>query len=939
MREIKLINSSTFTTPGRSDTKTRINKNSYRYGFNRDDLKQESGYHVNYNSFSGCDVVVIAQMAPITVNGEEKQLKPHILNSLQTISYSTHQDRAPVRSIGNINAIDYVQGQRTIAGTMVFAMFHEHWMTPLINELIDNGISSSDIWSDELPALNLTISMANEYGYKSNMVLYGVKFIEDGGVMSINDLYTENTLQYVATGIQPLKTGGQYTCFREPINKLQIAFDHQIKSFEFEEQKSYTKSWNGVLSKIPKEDPRPSFQATPDTPFDIIINKPVYEDRDYIININPISPEENVITNLFATNMNTGQIFKGYNPISNTWIVSVPKGVYSLSFDDNYGNRVIRSELIIAESKKGAKSETNYPVIAEIGSTSVTVLPNDLNHDQISLSEVSYVNYETATGIIPTEEIKQAVLYKIENNTSVGRSNSKEITIEYLKPATEYVLQTVNSVDTQDCSATIRFKTFSSQQEKYDILKNYISVNKDLLVNRDDVLSFDYDSLKYENSNIIDAVLQCNSFEDEDIKTEILFYATKLQNEFNHLYNDYGISNTVTKNNLVPLVNMFTIDDSVQSLVVYKRIDNKSYFVTRSNALNNYQYTGKHSIRYYIQSILNNNDKGNYVDFICYDDNQKKLLQPYTDTYNLTNASFIEYDSYAGKYDNDFLTAIKAAENLSMSREVFDMPYATFVDKTLYVDTNYAMEKDNTYYLCISSPEDALEYTPIRKMMFDSQDKELSIASYYTGILKNKYYLLWIQDKNYNNISKPFILSTYAEDYQIADYYNNKCMKYIKAIKNSFSTDSIYKHYVDLLYSEIAAVEELKYKDIDLFIIQMFLNAFERNLNESLMNMLNIILNHIYEQHNHFTAKANLRRNIISFSSDISYYVVATHITADNIKKEICMEYDLAQKNEGFTLLYACNSHSNITSGYILINNTTKKIYTSNIIVGGITNG
>ena len=418
-----------------------------------------------------------------------------------------------------------------------------------------------------------------------------------------------------------------------------------------------------------------------------------------------------------------------------------------------------------------------------------------------------------------------------------------------------------------------------------------------------------------------------------------MFYATKLQNEFNHLYNDYGISNTVTKNNLVPLVNMFTIDDSVQSLVVYKRIDNKSYFVTRSNALNNYQYTGKHSIRYYIQSILNNNDKGNYVDFICYDDNQKKLLQPYTDTYNLTNASFIEYDSYAGKYDNDFLTAIKAAENLSMSREVFDMPYATFVDKTLYVDTNYAMEKDNTYYLCISSPEDALEYTPIRKMMFDSQDKELSIASYYTGILKNKYYLLWIQDKNYNNISKPFILSTYAEDYQIADYYNNKCMKYIKAIKNSFSTDSIYKHYVDLLYSEIAAVEELKYKDIDLFIIQMFLNAFERNLNESLMNMLNIILNHIYEQHNHFTAKANLRRNIISFSSDISYYVVATHITADNIKKEICMEYDLAQKNEGFTLLYACNSHSNITSGYILINNTTKKIYTSNIIVGGITNG
>ena len=114
----------------------------------------------NYNSFSGCDVVVSAQMAPIN---DGDPMKMHVLGSLQTISYSTHQDRAPVRAIGNINAKDYVQGQRTIAGTMVFAMFHEHWMTPLLEELSEH-VSNTDIWSDELPALNLTITMANEYG-------------------------------------------------------------------------------------------------------------------------------------------------------------------------------------------------------------------------------------------------------------------------------------------------------------------------------------------------------------------------------------------------------------------------------------------------------------------------------------------------------------------------------------------------------------------------------------------------------------------------------------------------------------------------------------------------------------------------------------------------------------------------------------------------------
>ena len=198
----------------------------------------------NYNSFSGCDVVVSAQMAPIN---DGDAMETHVLGSLQTISYSTHQDRAPVRSIGNINAIDYVQGQRTVAGTMVFAMFHEHWMIPLLEEL-SHYVSNTDIWSDELPALNLTISMANEYGYESCMVIYGVKFIDDGGVMSINDLYTENTLQYVATGIQPLRSTGRYQhSYKTSPNGIGKITGNKFK------HKNY---WNGVSTYLKEWSPK-----------------------------------------------------------------------------------------------------------------------------------------------------------------------------------------------------------------------------------------------------------------------------------------------------------------------------------------------------------------------------------------------------------------------------------------------------------------------------------------------------------------------------------------------------------------------------------------------------------------------------------------------------------------------------------------------------------
>ena len=911
-----------------------INENTGKFSHN---------YWQAYNSFSGCDVVVSAQMAPIPDPNNNYELTPfksHVLGSLQTISYSTHQDRAPVRAIGNINAIDYVQGQRTIAGTMVFAMFHEHWMTPLLEDL-KTRIPNLDIWSDELPALNLTISMSNEYGYASNMVIYGVKFIEDGGVMSINDLYTENTLQYVATGIQPLKTNGQF----QHENGLELRTDKIIGSrptspYVRKDEESPTAYYvHGDIRKLPPGQIKNGYKFE-DTPFrEPIINKPIDSEGNGFVHFREPEDSEDKYLNLHLINTDNGKKYQANKTAKNIWTTAVPSGIYYLIYDDEYGNKIICTELINMESEKNKKTDLSYPVIAEIGSTSVTVLPNDLNHDYLSLSEVSYVDYETITGIIPEEVIREAVLYKIENNTSVGRSNSKEIVIEYLKPNTEYVLQTVNSIDTQDCSATVRFKTFISQQEKYDILKNYITVNKSLLVNREKVLSFDYDSLKYENSNIIDAVLQCNSFNDNDIKTEILFYATKLQNEFNYLYNDYGISNSINKNKLTPLINKFDIDSSVQSIIIYKRIKNKDYFVTRSNAFNDYQYTGKEGIRYYIQPILNNNCKGNYIDFICYNDNQKKLLSPYTNTNNLTNVSFVNKNMYENKYKKDLLLAIKAAENLNIYKNFLDMPYANFEDKTLIVDTDYAIMDDSIFYLCIALPEDALEYTPIRKIPFDKENKKMEIALYYSGMLKDKYYLIWIQDKNFNNISEPFIVSTYFNDDQIVKYYNNKCIDYIKNIKNSFSPDSSYRHYIDLLYSELVAIEELKYKDIDLFILQTFLYMFDVGLNERMDNLLNMILDHIYMHNYHFDAKAIIKQNIITFSSNSSHHITAIHITADNIKKETYIEYDINQQHKGYTLLYASNSHSNLTSGYILIDNVTKKIYTSNIIVGGITNG
>lgn len=157
-------------------------------------------YGDTYVSFSGHDMICVAGM-PLRYQGSHVK----VLGSLQTITYSIHDEKTPVRALGDMNPKGYIFGPRTIAGSMIFTVFDRHWMT----EFMEDYAGSIQKWdshslSDELPPLNLTISMTNEYGHTSYLALYGVTFVNEGQVMSINDIYTENTYQFYAMDIDYL---------------------------------------------------------------------------------------------------------------------------------------------------------------------------------------------------------------------------------------------------------------------------------------------------------------------------------------------------------------------------------------------------------------------------------------------------------------------------------------------------------------------------------------------------------------------------------------------------------------------------------------------------------------------------------------------------------------------------------------------------------------
>lgn len=147
-------------------------------------------------TYSGADI-----MATISIKNTDKHKNAlYVLGELQTLSYSTHMNRSAVRKLGNVNAIDFTNGPRTIAGSLVFAVFNKHIIKPIIEQMQIN----QDILPDELPPFDITITYANEYGHNSAMRIYGVRLVNEGQVCSVNDVYTENTYQYVAQNIELL---------------------------------------------------------------------------------------------------------------------------------------------------------------------------------------------------------------------------------------------------------------------------------------------------------------------------------------------------------------------------------------------------------------------------------------------------------------------------------------------------------------------------------------------------------------------------------------------------------------------------------------------------------------------------------------------------------------------------------------------------------------
>jgi hypothetical protein len=137
-----------------------------------------------------------------------------VLAELQTISYSVYREKSPVRTLGSVYPRAYVRGPRTIGGSMIFTVFHQHVLHEILDlnlKFYNTGTSDHDKYTyttnlpDQLPPLDISLVFANEYGALSHMGIYGVEFMQEGSTFSIEDIFTENVVQYVARDMDPMR--------------------------------------------------------------------------------------------------------------------------------------------------------------------------------------------------------------------------------------------------------------------------------------------------------------------------------------------------------------------------------------------------------------------------------------------------------------------------------------------------------------------------------------------------------------------------------------------------------------------------------------------------------------------------------------------------------------------------------------------------------------
>lgn len=742
-------------------------------------------------TFSGCDMV-----ASITIkNGDKTYSK--IVGELQTVSYSIHMEKRPVRSIGNVNAKDYVMGPRTIAGSLVFSVFNKHFSQDLMEGLNKDNAAGTVYLVDEIPPFDIVISAANEYGYRSRMVIYGIRLLNEGQVMSVNDVYTENTYQFFATDLEYLTDEMYYTKsagdrlykltdaipFTDMTNMnlytdVNYAKTEQQKQDEFWAKRTLDKISLTSSIKQPKK-------AKGNGIVDFFLKPGQKEGTIYVTN----SDDDTFKVNVKA------DASKGQDNLQTYASRKFESGTYTAYFENTAGTKSNKIKFIVSEYVSGNMKLTT-PTLSKLTSKSVIVQSSNSKHNKVLLCNLS------------------------NGNTHSYSLNNKKCKLTGLSENTTYTIKTFSS-DDNDSSKVIQFKTLGDFQA-YEDLINYLKANKKTLsissisdytaiinASKDpDLTPYDsIDNLKSTYKNDLACLdLGSSSYKEDkkdleksiNICNDILKIAQKMNN---------NITTAINKTNNVPAPihfydenydDIFQFDENIESAEFFRVYGAAEQYATTANSYafkaidnkpNCYKFVGKPGVNHYVQAIIDN-VRSSKVEFYVMTQIEKQQYinkQSKTDKLNVDDVTKI-----TDTVTNDLANLISTLDEQrafmvrakKISNDTIMTPAVISIEDTITVETflsNFP-SNPNTFYLAVATYDDVVNNKDIYKVPFTCANETVIISPLYNGLKENTAYAIWIEDSNNIQISNATSFS-YITGTDIADDITEYAVKdFIDAI-------------------------------------------------------------------------------------------------------------------------------------------------------------
>jgi hypothetical protein len=906
-----------------------------------------------YNSYSGCDITVTASLP--SINGQPMN-KYYTLGSLQTLSISTHQDKRPVRSLGIINAKDYVMGPRTIAGSMVFAVFNKHFATEIMHDLGASG--SNVVLPDEIPALNITVNFANEYGRMSRMAIYGVKIVNEGQVMSINDLYTENTYQFVALGLEPLnvnigecegsssQASSDSIKYEDPlkVNPSLVSNPEVLKTTR--QDLSRLMNYGYVGNDVVVKDITNSTDALLDNKVFLenaganlveqIQNNPKI-DKDIIEEINTPNSYKSIVLSVMVdqpTSVNdlglavftlTPEQTQGtiyiYPPDSNTpdkeytisvrerksLVISLPPGKYQAQYISPNGETSNTVRFVIEKyiESKIIDHQLLYPIIDKVTNDSITVSSPEPTHNTV----VYFID-----GASPT-------------TVPLGK---KSVRIGNLQPNTEYKIYTTNDASSSGYrSQIITVKTYSRENEEVLMLQEFLKTNNNMLLTTtpSDNMFDDYDFSNY--NTLIDMVLDMPESHE---KQELMIYATELTN---HLNTSHNIDNTMHIYNDIqvhPFSSIIKVD-GYEIMYVYNNNNFKSTLNKNLNATND-SFCATPNKHYTVFGVTNSNAKSVKQHFTVCKNSSYLELERYCETEQYKKLDISDYLTQYATYKYETVESLLIKDNFHSDINILEIPYVYKEDNEVYADINYTtLDRSSTYYLCCSELYSALDYSPARKIPFTTETitNRLRLKDYYLGIVPNKKYLFWIEDFNFIKISKPYLYTDNSTSIhnELRTVYKkelySKLLSLKKDVLKAYGNKTVITDLFDYIYSLEPSQKDFYSVFISELINTLDTSYYVSNIIDPLFEILKVIHNQA-DINNLPDIQINKKTRTIIFDNLNNYYICAKNYYDSEETRLLELDNTITYGKEGITIIYLINHNMIYKSGFILIDNFNNTI-------------